>query len=165
MQESLDLFTHAIVSLDNEIPSVISGHIAPYLVNYLYNHVDAICHDYAVCQIALGQENLQYFAREYLKKNPPSHPNIDCFGELFPSFLKEREELQDLRFIGDIAAIDRLFTYPSELKIKCGRGSLELWSKLRDDLDIPDQLYDEGEFELIYWSRDNDKDILSAYSL
>jgi hypothetical protein len=66
----------------------------------------------------IGEESFRSFAAQYLQKHPPSSPNLNQLGRLFPAFLAEsRRSVGDLdgdeqgwaRFLIEVATLERIY--------------------------------------------------------
>lgn len=97
-----------------------------------------------------GEEAFRSFAAEYLQKHPPSSPNLNQLGRLFPSFLAaSRQSAGDLegddqgwaRFLIEVATLERIYSEvfdgpgeertPSTFHEQLRQLSPDSWAELR----------------------------------
>lgn len=109
-------------------PSSRSLHI--YRRNILFHVIDIMGDSYKATKTLLGKENFNFFTREYLQQYPPQTINIDEYGERFPSFLSDREDLKaDAPYIGEIASLDYFWANAKKEgeEINLVKGSFDIW--------------------------------------
>ena len=54
----------------------------------------------------VGEEFFSQMARDFARAHPPVAPQLSCWGEALPDFLRAREDCTALPWLGDMAAFD-----------------------------------------------------------
>lgn len=110
-------FVRSLSDPDLEIPSDLSSHTSSnpkkrfdvYRNNVTVSLTDALAAQFpAVCRL-LGDELFQMTARVFIDQHPPSSPLLFLYGEEFPGFLSDFEQLQDLPYLSDVAQLEWLW--------------------------------------------------------
>ena len=149
LETTLDRFCNAIQS-QSQGQDFTRESLSPYLNNYLYNHIDSLLETFVSILKILGENNFRYFARQYLLANPPKDPNLDKFGEGFPSFLAKRQELEELDYLSDLGFIDLFWSGVSPEPPIVAEGTLHLWQLILDDASLDDVAIDPEKKERLY---------------
>jgi hypothetical protein len=103
--------------LDNRLPAP-AGLVGPdgkhsprrfavYRNNVMVGLIDALSDTFPVVRRLVGDEFFRAMAGVYARQEPPSSPILLHYGESFPDFLTAFPPLKDLRFIPDVARIER----------------------------------------------------------
>ena len=54
----------------------------------------------------VGEEFFTWLARDFSRNHPPTAPQLSCWGENLPDFLRSHPQCQSLPWLGDVAAFD-----------------------------------------------------------
>jgi hypothetical protein len=73
-----------------------------YRYAYRARLVECLADDYPVLEKTIGRERFETLADAYIEAHPSTHPNLNCFGLRFASFLDARGE----RFASDLARLE-----------------------------------------------------------
>ena len=131
-----------------------------YHQSLLYNLIETLTENFSKTSILLGEDNFKFFARKYIYCFPSSKGNLDYYGENFPSFLSQQNELNELYYIEDFASLD-FFWHNNDKDIRCRKGVFDLWSSLHHDHKLcePLTIY-ENEYETIIKKQSFDETII-----
>ncbi len=103
---------------DNEIISAIhesddfksTDRFGVYRSNARYLHVSVLISVFPVCEKILGNENFKQIAKKYFNDNPSCSPDLNEYGEYFPSYLygliMQRAELEEYKYLVDLAQLE-----------------------------------------------------------
>lgn len=84
-----------------------------YRRNLVFGLIGALKETYPFCAALLGENNFNFFCREYIYQNPSTNPDLMEYGSAFADFLQARPECGDWPFMPDIARLewakDRVF--------------------------------------------------------
>ncbi len=98
--------------LDPHYPDPHSG-LKVYRSNLLFGILGAMSASYPMTKVLLGENNFNFFGREFLYRNPSTNSDLIQYGAGFGEFLRTRRELENLAFIPDVArlewALERVF--------------------------------------------------------
>ena len=122
-----------------------------YRMNYLFSHIDMLGENFAASRNVLGDQNFKFFGREYLIANPPSDPNIEQFGSTFAEFLAQREELQEVPYVAEVAKIDWMWAtrFAAPREIETFGGILSIWNLNLEGEGDEDMEYDPDSSVLV----------------
>jgi hypothetical protein len=110
-------FVRSLGDPDLEIPSDLSSHTSNnpkkrfdvYRNNVTVSLTGALAAQFpAVCRL-LGDEFFQMTAKVFIDRHPPSSPLLFLYGEEFPGFLGNFEQVQDLPYLPDVAQLEWLW--------------------------------------------------------
>lgn len=139
--------THQIVRLSrfllfNESPPEVTEETFSNLQIYKNNRIlgltGSLLRKYPVTTKVLSQENLLFFAKEFVQENPSTKETLDLYGDSLPFFLENRDELKSLPYLPELAKMDWFFFCKggSERKIYLQKGILDLWEAIYGDESI-----------------------------
>ena len=77
-----------------------------YRNNVMVSLIDAIKESFPILSKLLGTENITGLAKLYVLAYPPNSPLLMHFGNNFPEFLSDRQELSHLGYLPDIARLE-----------------------------------------------------------
>jgi len=107
------------------------------------NHRSALSDTYPVCEQIVGKDYFKLLAWNYLRLDPPEDPDLNFFGESFPSFLEDwflnQSPYEELAYLKDIAALEWGIYYlqqtfsESEIFLDVNCNALEIWQAHQDD--------------------------------
>ncbi|HEX3851734.1 MAG TPA: putative DNA-binding domain-containing protein [Polyangiaceae bacterium] len=81
-----------------------SDRLAIYNRSYYYRLLDALSSVFEQTARVLGRAEIERLALAYLTLHPSEQPAVERVGRLFPSYLRERDELAD--WVADLAALE-----------------------------------------------------------
>src|SRR5437016_170808 len=82
------------------------GGMTIYRRNLIFGLISAMKETYVFCRVLLGEKNFNFFCRDYIYQYPSHDTDLIQYGEKFGEFLSDREEIQDLAFIADVARLE-----------------------------------------------------------
>lgn len=77
-----------------------------YRNNVAVSLTEAIHQAFPIITKLLGTQNMDGLAGIYLRQHPPSSPRMMFYGETFPEFLADTEQLSHLGYLADIARLE-----------------------------------------------------------
>ena len=124
-----------------------------YQDNYLYNHLDTLKLSHEVTFKILGEDNFNYFAREYIKTHFESSGDLNIYGSEFSKFLNDKRDLHQLLYLSDIAKVDYLWSNKIVGNYSVSVGIISLWLSVLNDekiesLEINDDIAENFEITL-----------------
>jgi hypothetical protein len=90
------------------IAAPADGPMRVYRNTVLSGCVDALRDNYPVVAQLLGDEMFEAVAAEHAGQCPPRKPVLAVYGTRFPDWLEAQPWVQDLRYVPDVARIERL---------------------------------------------------------
>jgi hypothetical protein len=107
-------FTAAMLDAALPVPEGLidsTGHPAGRRFNVYRNNVavsltEALKTAFPVITKLLGEANMDGLARIYLAAHPPASPLMMFYGEAFPDFLAQMEQLSHLGYLPDVARLE-----------------------------------------------------------
>lgn len=98
--------------------------------------IDALRANYPIVAALLGEEMFEAVAAEHASQCPPRRPALALYGARFPDWLEGQRCVQDLRYVPDVARIERLYiealfasdVEPLEMAVLSGRDD---WQTLQ----------------------------------
>jgi hypothetical protein len=84
------------------------GPMRVYRNTVLSGCVDALRANYPVVAQLLGEEMFEAVAAEHVSECPPRKPVLALYGARFPDWLEGQHWVRDLRYVPDVARIERL---------------------------------------------------------
>lgn len=85
-----------------------AGPMRVYRNTVLSGCIDALRANYPVVAQLLGDEMFEAVAAEHASRCPPRKPVLALFGARFPDWLEGQPWVRDLRYVPDVARIERL---------------------------------------------------------
>lgn len=112
---SQGLFTRAMMDATQDIPAGLvdqNGTQAQRRFNVYRNNVavsltEAMHSAFPVIAKLLGKENMDGLSGLFLRAHPPETPLMMFYGEGFPAFLEQIEQLSHLGYLGDVARLEQ----------------------------------------------------------
>jgi hypothetical protein len=154
--KEIELLSQIILNAENGATDIFKNDsrdgLNIYKQNYLMSLISVLKNKYPVTLQVLGEDNFNYFTREYIYKTPSSSPNIDEYGICFNEYLGNRTELEEIGYLKYIALLDLYWfnAYDNmQSSIQLPRGILSLWGGLKNELDISNIEIDEEISEQI----------------
>ncbi|HTA76891.1 MAG TPA: DNA-binding domain-containing protein, partial [bacterium] len=102
---------------DPQYPDPHNG-LKVYRGNLVFGLIGAMQESYGFTKVLLGEDNFNFFCREFLYQNPSQDSDLIQYGAGFGELLSTREELKSLAFISDVArlewALERAFYAKAE---------------------------------------------------
>ncbi|MFD1612406.1 DNA-binding domain-containing protein [Sphingomonas tabacisoli] len=89
--------------------SPVRDGLAVYRNNWLCATTDALADLYPTVHRLVGNEAFEGVALDYARHDPPASPILSRYGADFPDFLCDQAWVEDLPYLPDVAAIDRLY--------------------------------------------------------
>ncbi len=77
-----------------------------YRGNLVFGLIGAMKETYVFTWVLLGENNFNFFSRDFLYQNPSHNSDLIQYGEGFGEFLAAREEIQHLAFIPEVARLE-----------------------------------------------------------
>lgn len=155
-------FSKLIRRQSNDDENIFKGDYGPslkiYQNNYLFSLLDTLKNKYQIVLKLLGDENFNFFAREYIYLTPSKNSNIDQYGSSFGEFLESKKELSEMGYIKYIAELDNYWFQlyeGSDATIELPIGVLKLWGKLKNDEELDGIEIDEEKCEVVYFIVEN----------
>jgi hypothetical protein len=105
------------------IDAPVEGPMRVYRNTVLSGCVDALRANYPVVASLLGEEMFEAVAAEHASQCPPRRPVLALYGAPFPDWLEVQPWVRDLRYIPDVARIERLHI---EALFACDAEPLEM---------------------------------------
>ena len=106
-----------------------------YRGNLVFGLIGAMKETYVFTRVLLGENNFNFFSRDFLYQNPSRDSDLIQYGGGFGDFLAGREEIQHLAFIPEVArlewALERAFYAPPEPSLTGELPEIGRESKLR----------------------------------
>lgn len=104
--------------LDPQYPDPHNG-LKVYRGNLVFGLIGAMKETYVFTRVLLGDNNFNFFCRDFLYQNPSRDSDLIQYGEGFGEFLATRTEIAHLAFIPEVArlewALERAFYAKPEL--------------------------------------------------
>nr|NUR37142.1 DUF2063 domain-containing protein [Sphingomonas sp.] len=101
-----------LLEFQREFAAAISapadGPMRVYRNTVLSGCIDALRANYPVVAALLGEEMFEGVAAEHAADCPPRKPVLALYGARFPDWLEGRPWVRDLRYVPDVARIERL---------------------------------------------------------
>ena len=98
--------------LNPQSPDPHSG-LKVYRSNLLFGIIGAMKETYVMTKVLLGENNFNFFCRDFIFKHPSTNSDLIQYGEGFGEFLMGRSELENIAFVADVArlewALERVF--------------------------------------------------------
>jgi hypothetical protein len=98
--------------LDPQHPDPHNG-LKVYRGNLVFGLIGAMKETYIFTRVLLGENNFNFFCRDFLYQNRSHNSDLIQYGEGFGEFLAAREEIAPLAFIAEVAklewAVERAF--------------------------------------------------------
>lgn len=98
--------------LDPQHPDPHNG-LKVYRGNLVFGLIGAMKETYLFTRVLLGENNFNFFCRDFLYQNPSYHSDLIQYGGGFGEFLAARGEIAHLAFIAEVAklewAVERVF--------------------------------------------------------
>lgn len=91
--------------LDPQYPDPHNG-LKVYRGNLVFGLIGAMKETYVFTRVLLGENNFNFFCRDFLYQNPSHNTDLIQYGAGFSEFLADREEIQHLAFIADVARLE-----------------------------------------------------------
>lgn len=154
--KEFEIFFSKVIGHKKEGPEVsmaasFEAGIKVYKQSYQFGHIEKIEAIYLSLAHYLGRENLAYFAFQYLQSYPPDQENIDCFGDRFSFFLKNRKELSDRPEVWWLGQLDWYVYWqnPGDKPLVIPEGMDQYWSYHRGlRSDFPAVNFESNQFFL-----------------
>lgn len=137
LKKTLDTFSHAVLQRDGQHELLIftaatASNLKVYRDNWLFGLLAALQRRYPVVEQTLQPDNFKFFAKEYIFSHPSRVSNIDDYGENFAAFLQQRQELQALPYLCDLARLDDVyFRHDPHYHVQVSHGSVQLWQSIQ----------------------------------
>jgi hypothetical protein len=113
------------------ISASAEGPLRVYRNTVLSGCVDALRANYPVVAALLGEEMFESVAAQHATECPPRKPVLALYGAHFPAWLEGQSWVRDLRYVPDVARIERL---QIEALFACDADPLEMTALAgRDD--------------------------------
>jgi hypothetical protein len=77
-----------------------------YRGNLVFGLIGAMKETYVFTRVLLGENNFNFFSRDFLYQNPSRDSDLIQYGGGFGDFLAGREEIQHLAFIPEVARLE-----------------------------------------------------------
>lgn len=90
------------------IDAPVKGPMRVYRNTALSGCVDALRANYPVVAQLLGDEMFEAVAAEHAARCPPRRPVLALYGARFPDWLEGQPWVRDLRYVPDVARVERL---------------------------------------------------------
>lgn len=118
--------------LDPQTPDPHNG-LKVYRSNLVFGLIGAMKETYIFTRFLLGEQNFNFFCRDFLYQNPSHNSDLIQYGEGFGEFLAARKEIAHLAFVAEVAklewALERVFYAKPEASLT---GELpENWRELK----------------------------------
>jgi hypothetical protein len=91
--------------LDPQYPDPHNG-LKVYRGNLVFGLIGAMQETYVFTKVLLGESNFNFFCRDFLYQNPSHNADLIQFGGGFGEFLSQREEINHIAFIADVARLE-----------------------------------------------------------
>jgi hypothetical protein len=85
------------------------GLMGIYQSSAIANITNSLSLSYPVIEKLVGKDFFQAMCKKYIVKHWPTSGNMDDYGEFFPSFLAEFEQVKHLLYLEDVAQLEWLF--------------------------------------------------------
>lgn len=122
--------------LQDSGPVSVDTGLSVYRKNLVLGVVEALSTTYPQICSLLEPEGFRFFAREFLYEHPSKSYDLGNFGEPFPRYLANREELKHLPWIEDLGKFEWMWE-----RLEVGLGSFSQ-SFLKPELALADFEYD-----------------------
>lgn len=114
MSHSQTQFTHAIMDASQPVPLGLRDaqnrpagrRFDVYRNNVATSLTDAMHTAFPVIAKLLGKQNMDGLSGIYLRAHPPSSPLMMFYGDHFPEFLANMEQLSHLGYLADVARLE-----------------------------------------------------------
>jgi hypothetical protein len=121
--------------LDPQHPDPHNG-LKVYRGNLVFGLIGAMKETYVFTRFLLGEQNFNFFCRDFLYQNPSRDSDLIQYGGGFGEFLAVRTEIAHLAFVAEVAklewALERVFYAQPEASFK---GELpDNWKELKPRL-------------------------------
>ena len=111
-------FAHALLKPDAAVPVGLAGpdgmpaekRFAVYRNNVVIGLIDALRANFPATRRIVGEEFFREMARRYVAIEPPSSPILLDYGAGFPDFIDCFEAAEPLRYLSDVARVERAWT-------------------------------------------------------
>ena len=136
LRETLDLFGDAVLqrNAQHALPiftATTAANLKVYRHNWLFGLLAALQRRYPTVGKVLQPDNFKFLAREFIYQHPSTVSNIDDYGENFADFLRQRQELQALPYLCDLAQLDDVyFRHDQHYHVHVSRGIVQLWENI-----------------------------------
>jgi len=91
--------------LDPQHPDPHNG-LKVYRGNLVFGLIGAMKETYVFTRVLLGENNFNFFCRDFLYQNPSHNSDLIQYGEGFDEFLAIRREIAHLAFIAEVARLE-----------------------------------------------------------
>lgn len=105
-----DAFTIALRAPQPTIPEAHHPAFAVYRNTVWKGWIDAVVGNFPAVTSLVGDKWMYAAAAAYAAHEPPASPMMSLYGESFPDFLASFPPAADLRYLSDIARLDRAWT-------------------------------------------------------
>jgi hypothetical protein len=82
------------------------GGLKVYRGNLLFGIIGAMKESYVMTKVLLGENNFNFFVRDFLFQNPSTNSDLIQYGGGFGDFLSTRKEIEHLAFLSDVARLE-----------------------------------------------------------
>jgi len=139
------------------LTSETANNLSVYQKNYILTLAQSLREKFVAVTHLLGEKNMNYFAKEYISKNPSRSSNLDDYGREFPQFLGQSQLITELFYIEALGQLDWFYftTHESGESIELPVGILRLWDSLVHDTPI-EAVEIEEYLEKIVYKRHSD---------
>lgn len=137
LKDTLNMFGEAVLQRteQHELPiftATTTSNLKVYRHNWLFGLLTALQRRYPSVEKTLQPDNFKFFAKEFIYQHPSRLINIDDYGENFAAFLQQRQELQALPYLGDLAQLDDVyFRQNPHHYVHVSHGSVSLWENIQ----------------------------------
>lgn len=110
-----DHFTHALFAADADVAQDIAALVrqpgfSVYRNTVMKGYVDALQANFPSVARLVGEEWFRAVAAIYAEAHKPHDPRMLYYGDSFPDFLARFEPAAQLRYLPDVARLDRFWT-------------------------------------------------------
>lgn len=108
-------FSRALLDATAAIPDGVIGpdgqpsakRFGVYRNNVVVSLIEAVQLAYPTVQKIVGDEYFAALAKQYVRASPPDTPMMFRYGETFPKFLEEFDSVAHLKYLPDVARLER----------------------------------------------------------